>query len=602
MKKHIVRVLQAAFAAFFIACAPAYAQTAGTVTNHAFAVGKGAGKTGYTSVLCGAGQIPIGQSGADPSCITLSGDATVNAAGVVAIGAGKVTNSMLAGSIAASKLVGTDIATVGTVTTGTWNAGAVTSSGAVVASGVVKPGTGTCNSGNTGALQSSGGTLQVCDGTSWSTVGSGGSQWVNGSGGAISYSGGNVGIGSSSPVNPFEVINSSANTNVVFGTDHTNKFLYLGYNFGSDFAVIQGGAWGATTRSLVLQGGGGNVGVGNLGPAYKFDVTGDINSSTAVRVGGAALRTKLTADTTYNVPAQFSTVCAAIDNLSNNIDGGNKNVTIQVADGSYNMGSGCYVRPTPGVNILLIRGNVANKQSVELYGSGSMLVQGQEPSTTVVRFSDLKFTGNAAGMLLASTFHGNVWAFNNIYWKMAAANQIAFSTSGGTNVNFNGAHSLEATGASPIFMFAGDNGFASMEPDFVGTVVGNPVMAATVQVTKSGAISAQGATWTNGSAATGNKWVVESNGTFDMYQLTGQIPGNSAYADGTATIKLPNGTSVFGAGVRSVSQLPTCNNDIIGGRSMVFDNATAVAFNGAVTGGGGFVTPVFCNGSSWRQG
>lgn len=34
---------------------------------------------------------------------------------------GTVTNSMLTGSIAASKLIGTDIATVGTVTTGTWN-------------------------------------------------------------------------------------------------------------------------------------------------------------------------------------------------------------------------------------------------------------------------------------------------------------------------------------------------------------------------------------------------------------------------------------------------------------------------------------------------
>jgi hypothetical protein len=37
------------------------------------------------------------------------------------IGAAQVTNAMLAGSIAASNLVGTDIATVGTITTGTWH-------------------------------------------------------------------------------------------------------------------------------------------------------------------------------------------------------------------------------------------------------------------------------------------------------------------------------------------------------------------------------------------------------------------------------------------------------------------------------------------------
>ena len=45
--------------------------------------------------------------------------------------AAQISNSDLAGSIAASKLIGSDIATVGTVTAGVWNAGQVTSSAAV---------------------------------------------------------------------------------------------------------------------------------------------------------------------------------------------------------------------------------------------------------------------------------------------------------------------------------------------------------------------------------------------------------------------------------------------------------------------------------------
>ncbi len=49
----------------------------------------------------------------------LTGDVT-SVGNATTIGAGKVTNAMLAGSIAASKLVGTDIATVGTITAGTW--------------------------------------------------------------------------------------------------------------------------------------------------------------------------------------------------------------------------------------------------------------------------------------------------------------------------------------------------------------------------------------------------------------------------------------------------------------------------------------------------
>ena len=57
-----------------------------------------------------------------PSWQTVSGDIAITNSGVTAIGSSKVTNTMLAGSIAASKLVGTDITTVGTLTSGTWNA------------------------------------------------------------------------------------------------------------------------------------------------------------------------------------------------------------------------------------------------------------------------------------------------------------------------------------------------------------------------------------------------------------------------------------------------------------------------------------------------
>jgi hypothetical protein len=56
----------------------------------------------------------------------LTGDVTTSGAGLATIiGAGKVTNAMLSGSIAASKLVGTDITTVGTITAGTWNGGTI---------------------------------------------------------------------------------------------------------------------------------------------------------------------------------------------------------------------------------------------------------------------------------------------------------------------------------------------------------------------------------------------------------------------------------------------------------------------------------------------
>jgi hypothetical protein len=91
--RYLHRLLTAASAAFFIVSA-ASAQT-GTVTNHAFAVGKGAGVTGFTSLLCTSAQLAVGQAAADPICKTITGDVTLSAAGATAVGATKVTSAML---------------------------------------------------------------------------------------------------------------------------------------------------------------------------------------------------------------------------------------------------------------------------------------------------------------------------------------------------------------------------------------------------------------------------------------------------------------------------------------------------------------------------
>jgi hypothetical protein len=86
------------------------------------------GATGATGAQGPAGPAPAGtgivtvSGGTLQTPGALTGDVTTSGAGLVtSIGAGKVTNAMLAGSIAANKLVGLDITTLGTVTTGTWN-------------------------------------------------------------------------------------------------------------------------------------------------------------------------------------------------------------------------------------------------------------------------------------------------------------------------------------------------------------------------------------------------------------------------------------------------------------------------------------------------
>jgi hypothetical protein len=87
-------LLMLASASFFIVSAQA--QNAGTVISHAFAIGKGVGVQGYTSLLCTSAQLAVGQTSADPICKTITGDVTITAAGVTAIGAGRVLNPMLA--------------------------------------------------------------------------------------------------------------------------------------------------------------------------------------------------------------------------------------------------------------------------------------------------------------------------------------------------------------------------------------------------------------------------------------------------------------------------------------------------------------------------
>lgn len=73
----------AAIAALLLFATAAYGQGAGTVTNHAFALGKGPNVSGFTSLLCGSAQLAVGQAAADPICSAITGDVTLSAAGAI---------------------------------------------------------------------------------------------------------------------------------------------------------------------------------------------------------------------------------------------------------------------------------------------------------------------------------------------------------------------------------------------------------------------------------------------------------------------------------------------------------------------------------------
>lgn len=82
--KYLLRLLALASAAFFVV-STALAQNPGAVTNHAFVIGKGAGTTGYTSLLCTSAQLAVGQAAADPICRSITGDLSLSAAGAITL-------------------------------------------------------------------------------------------------------------------------------------------------------------------------------------------------------------------------------------------------------------------------------------------------------------------------------------------------------------------------------------------------------------------------------------------------------------------------------------------------------------------------------------
>jgi hypothetical protein len=101
--------------------------------------------------------------------------------------------------------------------------------------------------------------------TAWSQVGS--TQWSNGSGGAINYAGGNVGVGVSAPSTKLDVA----------GTVNASAFT-----LGGSAVVSSQWATSGTTINYAT----GNVGIATANPTEKLHVTGNAKVTGNITVDG----------------------------------------------------------------------------------------------------------------------------------------------------------------------------------------------------------------------------------------------------------------------------------------------------------------------------
>jgi|GEM_PF-2886321 len=185
---------------------------------------------------------------------------------------GAILNADLAGSIAASKLVGTDITTVGTITSGTWSGSFGAVSGANLTNLTAANVTGS-HTLSDGVLSTNVPLLNVAN--TFSSTG-------------ITSFGGSVGIVTTNPLAKLEVVGSSQaatdrSTHFELSTGTgllTDEKLVFGVHDG-DYSWIQAVKNGTGYRNLALEPGGGNVGIGTTTPASKLSIEAAVTAGTA---------------------------------------------------------------------------------------------------------------------------------------------------------------------------------------------------------------------------------------------------------------------------------------------------------------------------------